>query len=113
MIKFQPVSRPERMGLQRRHAMPINGLKRGEKPALVISECQRAMIDRAFVDRNLSQQVHERQMVPKIAALAAVGSIFTVRSAARAPVDSSLVERANAAGSPRQVAVTGLSCTFR
>jgi nicotinamidase-related amidase len=50
----------------------VNGLKRGEKPALVISECQRAMVDTSFTDRDLAQIVAKRGMLPKIAALANV-----------------------------------------
>jgi nicotinamidase-related amidase len=50
----------------------VNGLKKGEKPALVISECQRAMVDISFTDRTLAKIVEKRGMLANIAALAQV-----------------------------------------
>jgi nicotinamidase-related amidase len=51
----------------------IRGLDAGQRPALVISECQRGMTDPAVtINPGLSGQVHERGIVGKIAALAGV-----------------------------------------
>ena len=48
----------------------VRGLDRGQKPALIISEMQRAMVDRTIEDRELSQQVEQRNIIPNTAALA-------------------------------------------
>lgn len=48
----------------------IRGLERGQKPALIISECQLGMIDPAVQDRELNHQVQARGILPKIASLA-------------------------------------------
>jgi nicotinamidase-related amidase len=48
----------------------IRGLERGQKPALIISECQLNMVDPAVHDRELNRQVQARGILPKIAALA-------------------------------------------
>jgi nicotinamidase-related amidase len=48
----------------------VRGLDKGQKPALLISEMQRAMADRSILDRVLSQQVEERGIIGNIARLA-------------------------------------------
>lgn len=48
----------------------IRGLEKGQKPALIISECQRSMIDPEIQDRELSRQAVSRGMVANIASLA-------------------------------------------
>lgn len=49
----------------------IRGLEPGRKPALLISECQRGVIERGMTDfPGLADQVEERGIVPRIAALA-------------------------------------------
>jgi nicotinamidase-related amidase len=50
----------------------VRGIDKRQKPALLISEMQRAMADRSVQDRVLSQQVEERGIIAKIAALADV-----------------------------------------
>jgi isochorismate hydrolase len=50
----------------------VRGIDKRQKPALLISEMQRAMADRSVQDRVLSQQVEERGIIAKIAALANV-----------------------------------------
>jgi nicotinamidase-related amidase len=51
----------------------LHGLDKGQHPALLISECQRSMTDpNASAVAALNQQVHERGILPKIAALAQV-----------------------------------------
>ena len=49
----------------------LHGLDKGQRAALLISECQRSMTDpRESAVAALNQQVHERSILPKIAALA-------------------------------------------
>jgi nicotinamidase-related amidase len=48
----------------------VRGLDGGQKPALIISEMQRAMVDRAIEDRELSRQVEQRNCIANIATLA-------------------------------------------
>ena len=48
----------------------VRGLEKGQKPALLISEMQRAMADRSLQDRDLSQNIEARGIVPRIAFLA-------------------------------------------
>jgi nicotinamidase-related amidase len=48
----------------------IRGLERGQKPALIISECQLGMVDPAVQDRELNRQVQTRGILPRIAELA-------------------------------------------
>jgi nicotinamidase-related amidase len=49
----------------------IRGLDKGQKPALLISECQRAIVDAdAHSVAALPQQVQQRGILPRIAALA-------------------------------------------
>jgi nicotinamidase-related amidase len=50
--------------------MMVRGIDKGQKPALLISEMQRAMADRTILDRVLSQQVEERGIIGNIARLA-------------------------------------------
>jgi nicotinamidase-related amidase len=48
----------------------MRGLKRGQRPALLISECQNAITNIAYVDSPLARQVHERGIIPQINHLA-------------------------------------------
>ena len=50
--------------------MAITGLELGKRAALLISECQNAIVSPAFSQSPLSQQVAERGILPKIAQLA-------------------------------------------
>src|SRR3954468_7760733 len=52
--------------------MAIRGLDRGQRPALVISECQNGIINPAYEQSPLIEQVTERGIVPRIDALAGV-----------------------------------------
>jgi nicotinamidase-related amidase len=81
-------------------SITINGLKKGEKPALVISECQRAMVDTSFADRELARIVEKRGMLGKIAALAQV-----FRDAGLPVIHATLVP-------PADVADFAVTCTL-
>lgn len=51
--------------------MGVRGLDRGERPALIINECQNAMINGEFShNEGLVREVRERRVVPNIAQLA-------------------------------------------
>jgi len=51
----------------------IRGLEPGRRPALLISECQRGVIEHGMTDfEGLADQVRERGILPRIAALAAL-----------------------------------------
>lgn len=53
------------------HPSVIRGLERGKRPALVISECQRGILDREFAGLpNLVDQVEQRGILARIAVLA-------------------------------------------
>src|SRR5688500_6107692 len=83
-----------------RMSVMVNGLKKGEKPAIVISECQRAMVDISFTDRTLAKIVEKRGMLANIAALAQV-----FRDAGLPVVHATLVP-------PADVADFTVSCTL-
>ena len=51
--------------------MTVRGLDGGQRAALVISECQNGITNRAFSESPLARQVTERGIIPKIAELAA------------------------------------------
>jgi len=48
----------------------MRGLDRGQRPALLISECQNAITNVAHVDSPLARQVHERGIIARINHLA-------------------------------------------
>jgi nicotinamidase-related amidase len=52
--------------------MPIRGLNKGQKAALLISECQIGIVDADHTDAPLAQQVTQRGILPRVAALAAL-----------------------------------------
>jgi nicotinamidase-related amidase len=79
----------------------VRGIGKGQKPALLISEMQRAMADRSIQDRILSQQVEERGIIPKIAALADV-----FREAGAPVIHCTLVPDSDYAGFPANCVLT-------
>lgn len=51
----------------------LRGLDRGEKPALVVSECQNGMVDPSLTtNAGLARHVAERRILPRIGSLAAL-----------------------------------------
>jgi nicotinamidase-related amidase len=48
----------------------MRGLDRGQRPALLISECQNAITNIAYADSPLANQVHERGIIDRINQLA-------------------------------------------
>jgi nicotinamidase-related amidase len=52
--------------------MKVRGLDRGQKAALLISECQIGIVDAEHSDSGVAQQIKARDTLPKIAAFAEV-----------------------------------------
>ena len=52
--------------------MTIHGLEPGKRPALVVSECQNGIVNTAYVQSPLAQQVQQRGVIAEINTLAAV-----------------------------------------
>ena len=79
----------------------VRGLEKGQRPALLISEMQRAMADRSLQDRVLSQNIEARGIVPRIAFLA-----DRFRAAGAPVVHCTLVPAAGFEGFPVTCAIT-------
>jgi nicotinamidase-related amidase len=79
--------------------MAVRGLDRGQRAALIVNECQNAMISRAHSDNGgLVGEIESRDVVPRIAELAAA-----FRAAGLLVVHSTIVLRPDGVG-------TGSSC---